>query len=278
MKELGGRVAVVTGAAGGIGLALARRLHAAGASVMLSDVDQEALDAAVTELGPPAAGTRCDVRFVEQLAALRVAAESVFGPVELLCLNAGVSPSGPVLQTDEPTWRWLVDVNLFGVVNGLLTFGPGLVARGHGHIVITASVAGLVPTPSLGPYSAVKHAVVGLAEVLRRELQGSGVGVSVVCPGVVKTRIHESQRVRPAELPGVTHTDPRLAARYREAVESSAMLPEAVADAVLDALRRERFLVLPSPEVLPLVAERLEELHESLREATSSAEPGGTFT
>ncbi|MBO0728285.1 MAG: SDR family NAD(P)-dependent oxidoreductase, partial [Acidimicrobiaceae bacterium] len=251
IRELQSRVAVVTGAASGIGRALATALCGAGCAVALADVD--ALDDVVKELDPgperPAGaaahrgmsssprvlGVSCDVRSSADLRALRNVAVETFGPVDVVCLNAGVSPSGPVLATTEATWRWLVDVNLLGVANGLGVFGPELLAKGEGHIVITASVTGLVPTPSLGPYSAVKHAVVALAEVLRHELDGSGVDVSVLCPGVVRTRIHESERNRPADLAGPTHTDPGVAARYRDAVEASVVTPDLVAEAALAA-------------------------------------------
>ena len=260
IRDLHGRVAVVTGAASGIGLALAQALQAAGCPVALADVDGSALKAAVKELdggGAKVLGVPCDVRSCADLGALRQAASEAFGSVDVVCLNAGVSPSGPVLATTEATWRWLVDVNLLGVANGLGVFGPDLLAKGEGHIVITASVTGLVATPSLGPYSATKHAVVALAEVLRKELEGSGVGVSVLCPGVVRTRIHESERNRPSDLAGPTHTDPGVAARYRDAVEASVVTADVVAEAALAAIRGGQFMVLSDPDARVMIESRV---------------------
>ncbi|MHB1582645.1 MAG: SDR family NAD(P)-dependent oxidoreductase [Acidimicrobiales bacterium] len=256
MEDLAGRTAVVTGAASGIGRALAAELLAAGCSVVMADVDAASLAGAAAELadgGRPVVPVVCDVASAEDVEALRTATSAAFGPAHLVCLNAGVSPSGPVLATSESTWRWLVGVNLFGVVHGLATFGPEMAARREGHFVVTASATGLVPTPGLGPYSAVKHAVVALADVTRQELEGTGVGVSVLCPGVVRTGIAGSERHRPASLAGPSHADPQLAARYREAVEASAVGPDLVAKAALAAVVEGRFLVFPTTEVLGMV-------------------------
>jgi NAD(P)-dependent dehydrogenase (short-subunit alcohol dehydrogenase family) len=261
MRDLAGRTAVVTGAASGIGRALADSLAAAGCRVALADIEPSALDQAVSELrgqGSEVIGVLCDVRSAQEMEALHQQAAARFGSIDVVCLNAGVSPSGPVLETSEETWRWLIDVNLMGVVHGLNAFVPQLVRQGTGHIVITGSLAGLIPTPSLGPYSAVKHALTGLAGVLRTELLGTGVGVSLLCPGVVRTRIAESERNRPADFPGASHADPELAARYREAVETSPTSPADVAAATLAAILEERFLVLPSAELRPMVEQHLD--------------------
>jgi NAD(P)-dependent dehydrogenase (short-subunit alcohol dehydrogenase family) len=267
MHDLTGRTAVVTGAASGIGRALAMSLDAAGCQVVLADIERSALDeavAAMTARGSTALGVSCDVRSAADMATLYARATDRFGAVDIACLNAGVSPSGPLLATSDETWRWLIDVNLMGVVNGLNVFVPELVRRGEGHVVITGSLAGLIPTASLGPYSAVKHALTGLAGVLRTELAGTGVGVSLICPGVVRTRIAESERNRPPAFPGQSHVDAALAARYRDAVESSTTSPADVADAVLEAIRQDRFLVLPSAELRPMVEHHLEEQRADL--------------
>jgi NAD(P)-dependent dehydrogenase (short-subunit alcohol dehydrogenase family) len=270
IHNLGGRVAVVTGAASGIGRALAEGLQTAGCRVVLADVDGDGLDAAVEELDSnpaPVLGVRCDVRSSTDVCLLRDATAKAFGPADVVCLNAGVSPSGPVLATSEATWRWLMEVNLLGVTNGLAAFGPDLLSRGAGHIIITASVTGLVPTPALGPYSAIKHAVVALAEVLRRELEGSDVGVSVLCPGVVRTRIYESERNRPADLEGPTHMDRSLAERYRQAVEASTVTPGMVAEAALAAIQSGQFMVFSDPDGPALVEARADELRALARHA-----------
>jgi NAD(P)-dependent dehydrogenase (short-subunit alcohol dehydrogenase family) len=267
MPGLVGRVAVVTGAASGIGRALAMALGAAGCDVVLADVEKIALDDALDEIraqGSSAIAVPCDVRSEDDMDALRDQAHAQFGPVDIVCLNAGVSPSGAVLETSQETWRWLIDVNLMGVVHGLRAFVPDLVQRGSGHVVITGSLAGLVPTPSLGPYSAVKHALTALAEVLRTELDGTGVHVSLICPGAVRTGIAEGERNRPPDYPGTSHADPELAQRYREAVAASTTLPAHVATAVIDALLDHRFLVLPSPEGLQMIDQRLKELQSAI--------------
>lgn len=265
--DLEGRVAVVTGAAGGIGRALVDELLRAGCKVALADVDAEALHAACAELradDAPVLGVETDVRFAAASERLRLETERELGPVDVVCLNAGVSPSGRVIDTSEATWRWLFEVNVLGVVHGLRAFGPDLVRRGGGHIVITASTAGLIPTPALGAYSATKHALVGLAGAARKELAVSGVGVSLLCPANVRTRIYESERNRPMELAGVSHTDAHVAARYRAAVDASPLSAAAVAAAAVEAVRGNRFLVLPSPEVDPLIAAWMDEIRAAM--------------
>jgi NAD(P)-dependent dehydrogenase (short-subunit alcohol dehydrogenase family) len=268
MEVLTGRTCVVTGAASGIGRALALALGRAGGQVVLADVEKDALDETLAQMeaqGVAALGVPTDVRSIDQMEELAGHAQARFGSVDIVCLNAGVSPSGPMLETSAATWQWVIDVNLMGVVNGLQAFVPGLVRRGEGHVVITGSLAGLIPTPSLGPYSAVKHALTGLAGVLRAELLDSGVNVTLVCPSVVRTRIAESERNRPPEFPGASHADPVLARRYREAVEASSTSPDAVAEAVVAAIMENRFLVLPSPESLTALDQHIAQLQASIR-------------
>jgi NAD(P)-dependent dehydrogenase (short-subunit alcohol dehydrogenase family) len=268
MEALTGRTCVVTGAASGIGQALAFALGRGGAQVVLADVERGALDDTLGQMeaeGLAALGVPTDVRCLDQMEALAGQAQARFGSVDVVCLNAGVSPSGAVLETTAATWQWLIDVNLMGVVNGLQAFVPGLVRRGEGHVVITGSLAGLIPTPSLGPYSAVKHALTGLAGVLRAELVDSGVNVSLVCPSAVRTRIAESERNRPPEFPGASHADPVLARRYREAVEASSTSADDVAEAVVAAIVENRYLVLPSPESLTLLDQHIAQLQASIR-------------
>jgi NAD(P)-dependent dehydrogenase (short-subunit alcohol dehydrogenase family) len=265
--DLEGRVAVVTGAAGGIGRALVDELLRAGCKVALADVDADALQVAVAELradDAPVIGVVTDVRFAAASERLRQEAERELGPVDIVCLNAGVSPSGRVIDTSEATWRWLFEVNVLGAVHGLRAFGPEMVRRGDGHFVITASTAGLIPTPALGAYSSTKHALVGLTGAARKELAASGVGVSLLCPANVRTRIYESERNRPAELAGVSHTDANVAARYRAAVDASPLGPAEVARAALDAVRANRFLVLPSPEVDPMIEAWFDEIRTAM--------------
>lgn len=266
MEQLAGKVVVVTGGASGIGLAMATRFQATGMKVVIGDIETEAMATAVTRLGGNDAGVvgvRCDVTSPDSVAELQAAAVDHFVGVHVVCLNAGVAASGTLLETSVESWRWLFEVNVLGIVHGIHAFAPGLVAQGEGHLVCTASASGLISAPALGAYGATKHAVVGLAAVLRDELAPSGVGVSVVCPGVVRTRIFESHRNRPADLAGETHTDEGVAEVYLDAARG-APGPELVADAVHDAVLRGELFVLPSPEVSRMVRDRIDEVLAAL--------------
>ena len=263
MRELEGKVVVVTGGGSGIGLAMARRFSAAGCRVAVADVEAGALAAAVEELGGETLGIQADVTSPASMAEVRERTVERFGGLHVVCLNAGVAASGSLLDTSVESWRWMIEVNLLGVVHGIHAFVPHLVAQGEGHVVCTASASGLISAPALGAYGATKHAVVGLAAVLRDELAPAGVGVSVVCPGVVRTRIFESHRNRPDELAGETHTDETTAQVYLDAA-AGAPGPDVVADAVHDAVLADRLFVLPSPEVNRLVQARIDEVLAAL--------------
>lgn len=206
MEQLEGRVAVITGGASGIGLGIARAFAGAGARLALFDVEERALAEAEAELskrGAEVIAVRADVSDAASLDAAARQVEDRFGRVHVLCNNAGVLVQGPLAESSAADWRWLVGVNLFGVANGLARFLPGMRAHGEGgHVVNTSSVAGLLALPGLGIYSATKFAVLALSETLRAELAPDGIGVSVLCPGGVRTRIHEAGRNRPDALGG----------------------------------------------------------------------------
>jgi NAD(P)-dependent dehydrogenase (short-subunit alcohol dehydrogenase family) len=258
MEKLEGKTCVITGGAGGIGLAMARRFCASGMRVVLGDVEEDALERATTELGGEVFGVVCDVTSPSSMDALRAATVERFGGVHIVCLNAGVAPIGVLLETAIETWRWTFEVNVLGVVHGIRTFGPGLVDQGEGHIVCTASAAGISTTYAMGAYTASKHAVVGIAATLREELRPAGVGVSVLCPGALRTRIFESDRDRPSELAGETYAiSDDVVAAYRRAV-AGAPDPSVAADAVVDAVLTNRLFVIPSPEVRGIVIERID--------------------
>ena len=194
MDQLRDRAAVVTGAASGIGLALSERLLDEGMSVVLADVDPAALDTEVrrlTDAGATVLAVPTDVSDAAAVEDLAATAWSRFGAVHVVCNNAGVGPGGVAWEIPEQVWRWVIDVDLWGVIHGIRAFVPRLVEQDIGHVVNTASVAGLVGTPGMAPYSAAKHAVVGLSQSLRRDLElaGSAVGVSVLCPGMTRTRM-----------------------------------------------------------------------------------------
>ena len=192
MKDLQGKVAVITGGASGIGRAVADRAAGEGMKIVLGDIEEGPLKEAVDELtgrGAEALGVVTDVSDAASVRALRDRTLDRFGAVHLVHNNAGIGLGGPIWEVSEEDWRWILGVNLWGVIHGVATFVPLLIAQGEGHIVNTASIAGLTAAPFLGPYNASKHAVVAISETLFKDLQAMGapVGVSVLCPGFVQT-------------------------------------------------------------------------------------------
>ena len=258
LEELNGRVAVVTGAASGIGLAMVEAFLAEGMSVVLSDVNDGALDAQVgrlsAEVGQRASGVVCDVADPEAVAALADVAWARHGAVHLLCNNAGVGPAGPMLATTPSEWRWIVDVNVLGVAHRVTAFVPRMVEEGEGHVVNVASQAGLMTTDFLGMYAATKHAVVGLSEALYRELESTAVGVSCLCPELVSTGIFDVARVRPdwVEVDGHSAETQTLLGGI---LGDRGIGTDEVADRVVEAVRSDRFWVF-THDVTPEVAAR----------------------
>lgn len=271
MDQLAGRVAVITGGASGIGLAMARRFGAEGMKVVLADIERPVLERAGADL---AAGdvdvltVPTDVSLADDVDALAATALDHFGDVHLVCNNAGVGSRGlPIAELPLADFEWVVAVNLFGVIHGLRAFLPHLRANDVGHIVNTASVSGLYHLPRMGPYNASKAAIVALSETLRFELsaEGSRVGVSVLCPSWVRTSISTSDRNRPERFAYGLDTDQMTQAaaykaRRREQLATIAIDPAAVADQVCDAVRTDRFYVVTHPESLPVFADRAERI------------------
>lgn len=249
MRELAGRVAVVTGAASGIGLGLATRFAREGMSVVLADIDEAGLEQARSSLvagGARAVSVPSDVASPEQVDALAREALSTFGGVHVVCNNAGVSGTGGSLWELEPEdWSWILGVNLLGAVNGIRSFVPLLLEQDEGHVVNTASMAGLT-SGVLGPYSVTKHGVVALSEALYFQLlmAGSQVGVSVLCPGWVRTNIQAQSR------PPRGEPDPRVEAIQEAIAERIAggMDPSEVAGHVVDGIRNGTFYILTHGE------------------------------
>jgi len=262
MKALTGKTAVVTGAGSGIGRALAGRFVRDGMRVLLADVDRDALDAAVRDLGPSAISQVTDVSDPRAVHELAERAFAELGAVHVLCNNAGVAGNSPLPIWEIPleTWRWVVDVNLMGIVHGLRAFVPRMLATGdEGHIVNTASLAGLLAFPNGGPYPASKHAAVVVTETLALQLAqlGAPIGVSVLCPAWVDTRILDDERNRPERLRVDSPTlPPAVRDELAGAMAATGLDPAAVADDVVDAILSGRFYVLSNAEWTPAVGER----------------------
>ncbi len=275
VEALEGKVAVVTGAASGIGRALATRFAAEGMRVVLADVEEPALEAAVDALrseGAKAIGVPTDVSKGDQVDALAAAALAAFGSYDVVCNNAGVGGgAGPCWTLTEADWRWTLDVNLWGVLHGIRALVPPLVEQGTGHVVNTASMAGLLTGPFMGPYMATKHAVVAVSEVLLADLQvaGSAVGVSVLCPGFVSTNITDSGRNRPAELAdtatvGVLGDDTAGWELFR-ALIAGGMDPAEVAGKVVEAIKADRFYIYTHPDLVAAAASRHRAIEEGVK-------------
>jgi len=270
VKDLAGKVAWITGAASGIGLALAHRLAAEQMKLVLVDIEKGPLDEAKAALEAKGATTLAlvvDVGNGEAMAAASKKALDTFGLVHVIINNAGVGGGGgPMWQLTEADWKWTLDVNLWGLLHAIRLLLPPLVASGEeGHVLSTASVAGLLTTPFMGPYTATKHAVVAISECLCKELEltNSKVGVSVLCPGWVKTKIASSQRNRPAALAASGSEVSERGKQFAQVVEqlvASGITPEKVADACLDAIRAQKFYVLTHPEMKPQVEHRMRQI------------------
>jgi NAD(P)-dependent dehydrogenase (short-subunit alcohol dehydrogenase family) len=261
VKLVAGEVAVVTGAASGIGLALTVALGEAGLRVVMADVEAPALDAAADDLrarGHEVLTAVTDVSHYPELESLRDRTLATFGRVDMIVNNAGVvGPWGPCWELDERDWTWTLGVNLWGVVHGIRAFVPALVERRHGHVVNIASMGGLLALPGNAPYAASKHAVVAITESLAAELtaQETGVGATIVCPGQIPTRIRDSARNRPAHLTAVAPLSSWAPGQAPYSVSATDAARAALAGVELDQL-----LVLPSPGTGPSVIARAERL------------------
>jgi len=251
-----GQVAVITGGASGLGLALAEAFAARGLSIVLGDVERGPLDGAVAAFEArdvPVLGVPTDVRFPDQVDALAEATLARFGRVDVLCNNAGVATmSGPTWDVPLEDWAWVMGVNLNGVVHGIRSFVPHLIAQNSGHVVNTASMAGISSGPGMAPYLASKHAVAAVSDGLRAELAdvAPGVGVTTVCPGSMATNIATAERNRPAECdrPGGV-VDPTTLAPFMAWIDSISheVMPAADAAAiVIAAVEGNRAHALPN--------------------------------
>jgi NAD(P)-dependent dehydrogenase (short-subunit alcohol dehydrogenase family) len=264
LPDLSGKIAVVTGGASGIGKGIATRLAAEGAQVVIADIQLDALAATAEELG--VTGIPVDVSSAASVQLLATEVLDRFGTVHVVCNNAGIGPLAPIKDLTLDDWQWMIGVNLWGVIHGVTTFLPILSAnRDGGHIVNTASMAGLVAGARLGAYATAKFGVVGLTEVLAEELaaDGSRVGVSVLCPGTVHTNIGMSSRNRPDSLPDAGFKDVDIELednpRYRW------IYPEEAGAVVVRAIKRGDLYALTHPDWYPMVGARHEAIAEAFR-------------
>lgn len=258
MREFKNRVAVVTGGASGIGRAIAERCVAEGMSVVLADIEEQPLAEAANAMN--ARPYQVDVSDAAQVEAMAEAVYKEFGAVHLLFNNAGVAPNGkPVWAQPLDMWKWVIDVNLYGVIHGLGSFVPRMLAGGEeGHVVNTASVAGVHSGPMISPYFATKHAVVGLSESLYLELAmfKTRLSASVLCPAFVKTKIAESGKNRPGALAAAQEPN-EFEAMVRGLVETG-VSPESIADKVFEAIREQQFWILTHPEMDAAIRARVD--------------------
>lgn len=247
MSEIEGRVAFVTGGASGLGLSMARSFLKRGASVMLADRDAEGLERAVAELSSETnkvASVVCDVADANEIEKAAQATIDHFGKVHIVVNNAGVGLGGQPGEIPLQDWRWIVDINLMGVVHGVEVFTPLIQSHGEGgHIINTGSMAGHVAPGGMGPYNATKYAVVGYSESLKAELAPHQIGVSVLCPGWVRTNIHTTGFGRPSGGPTLeeAQNDPQF--QEMDAVIKGGLDPDAVADWVSDCVEANRLYI-----------------------------------
>jgi len=275
MDKLEGSVAVVTGGASGIGLALAEGFAAQGMKVVIADVHGETLKSAERHLqgrGADVLAVLTDVSNPAAVDALADATVKRFGKVNVLCNNAGVQRSAPTWKLSEKEWKWLVDVNLFGVVNGVRSFVPRMLEQGDPcHVVNTASLGGLVTGPLMSAYSATKYAVVAISESMKLELMQSNVGVSVLCPHFVKTNLGDADRNMPAGLEeGMPHDEVQARREFGKgatALVEAGVSTEIVVRCVIDALHKNRFYIFTHPGEMGFFKKRMDYILKAVDEA-----------
>ncbi len=274
MQELTGRNAFVTGGASGIGFAMAQAFLNEGMNVVIADVDAEALARAKAALSGSNArvlAVQLDVTDRAQYEAVARQVEAELGNVHVLCNNAGVYRGGALDAVTYADWDWVMGVNVGGVVNGLQTFLSRMERHGEGgHIVNTASMAGVTTSPGLGVYNTSKFAVVGMSEALRMDLAPHGIGVSVLCPGMVRTRILESERTRPEQFDVQVQTAQEAAAAHSEIMNlamNTGIDPAEVAELVVQGIKNNLFYLFPHPEMKEAAQGRVTEMLDAFGEA-----------
>jgi NAD(P)-dependent dehydrogenase (short-subunit alcohol dehydrogenase family) len=249
MRDVEGRVAFITGGGSGVGLGMAKAFLAAGMKVAIADVRADHLEEATEELDGVAHALQLDVTDRAGFARAADETERVLGNVDVLCNNAGINLFNDMTEATYQDWDWVLGVNLGGVVNGVVTFVPRMKAHGEGgHVVNTASMGAFIAGPGAGIYTTAKFAVLGLSDALRWSLLPHGIGVSMVCPGLVKSKIYESDRIRPPELStDVTPADEEFM-RILPDLHEAGMEPEKIGEKVLRGITRNDFYVLTHPD------------------------------
>ena len=272
MRGITGKTAFVTGGASGIGLGMAKAFVSAGMQVVIADLRKDHVDEAMaffSSTGQSVHPMILDVADRDAVERAAGEAEEVFGPIHILCNNAGINIIGPLDQAGFEDWDWLLRVNLGGVINGLVTFIPRMKAHGQGgHIVNTSSIAGIVAGPGNGIYAATKFAIRGLSESLRYDLAPHGIGVSVLCPGTVATNLHQSEENRPDRYIGavddVLREKRSLTGTVFKQVLPTGMDPVEVGEKVLHGIRNNDFYILPHPEFKEEFQESFDEIIAAL--------------
>ncbi len=270
VSDFEGRGAVITGGAGGIGLATAFEFGRRGAKVVLADVDKPGLEQAVAHLrgeGFEAHGVMCDVRHLDEVTRLADEAFRLLGHVDVVFSNAGIVVAGPIADMTHDDWRWVIDIDLWGSIHAVEAFLPRLLGQGTGgHIAFTASFAGLVPNAGLGTYGVAKYGVVGLAETLAREVKDNGIGVSVLCPMVVATKlVSNSERIRGVDY-GLASTPDATGALGPLPHQDDSLSVDDVARLTADAIAANRLYILPHEAARASIRRRFERIDRTFDE------------
>ena len=276
MKDFRGKTAFVTGGASGLGLSMARAFGRAGMNVVLADIDDKAAKEVAERLAGEqvkAVPVHCDVSERSGLREAALEAIAAFGKVHIVCNNAGVAVGGQIGTVRDRDWDWIIDVNLKSVVYGTEVFTPLIRSHGEGgHFVNTASMAGMISPPGLEPYCATKYAVVAMSEGWHGQLAPMNIGVSVLCPGFVRTRIHESGRARQEKYGGVGDVDPGVAATREEAAQNvlNGIDPDIVGNRVLEAVKNGELYIFTHPAMRAFVEARFQAILASFDVAAKS--------
>ena len=269
MRDLTGKTAFITGGASGLGLAMAHAFGEAGMNVMLADIEEAPLAAAVKDLEERPIrdrGVLCDVAVRNAVEAAAAKTIATFGKVHLVCNNAGVGAGGPIDQVRHADWEWILAVNLMGVVYGMETFLPLIRAHGEGGAFVnTASMAGMISPPGMEPYSATKFAVVAMSEGWAGQLAPENINVSVLCPGFVKTKINQSGRTRQAQFGGPVDSPVAAASLVDNGID-----PERVGRRVLEAVQAGERYIFTHPDMRPFVEARFAGLMSAFDTAAAS--------